>query len=262
MLAKALASTILEAIAGEYKLANVQQFSKKLKTSHFHALAAAKQPWFPSFHMWSFCPVSHNATTVCIHLQLGSQNFWLPKHSKLLRKTFKEGDMCRLTKLVVERTPSLQGLSDLTSVERVDEQLAICGPGCKCSEPCNPTNILLNDSEFQGACCGWVFGIRWAPEDCVRQSLSAEHQNFSGLLDDVRLACDKVSSMSAVDIINMRCSKRGSWLRLVKEFGSREADLKSNMPAERRRIVEKKQICPLKHVIDKRGIMILLLLMI
>ena len=44
ILAKALATTILEAIAKEYRLKNAVQFSKKLKLSHFHALASAKQP--------------------------------------------------------------------------------------------------------------------------------------------------------------------------------------------------------------------------
>ena len=43
-LAKALATAILEAIAGEYKLPHVTRHAKKLKLSHFHAIAAAKQP--------------------------------------------------------------------------------------------------------------------------------------------------------------------------------------------------------------------------
>ena len=34
--AKALATAILESIAGEYKLPNVTQHAKKLKMSHFH----------------------------------------------------------------------------------------------------------------------------------------------------------------------------------------------------------------------------------
>ena len=271
MLAKALATTVLEAIAGEYKLANVQQFSKKLKTSHFHALAAAKQPTkpltlavVPEFShvvVISCVPTSvvfavvHNETTVCTHLQLGAHHFWLPKYSKLLRKTFKEGEVGRLTKIVVERTPSLQGLSDLAPAKQVDSRSAGCGAGCVCSEPCNSNSILLPDSEFIGTCCDWVFGIRWSPEEFVHQSLLAEHpfENFSGLLDDVRVACDKVSSTSAVDIINMRCSKLGSWLRLVKEFSQREKEVKSNMSPERRHILQKKQICLMKHVIDEEG---------
>ena len=270
MLAKALASTILESLAGEYKLANVQQFSKKLKTSHFQALAAAKQPTkplalavVPEFShvvVISCVPtsvefaISQHETGSCIHIQLGSQIVWLSKQSKLLRKTFKEGDMCRLTKLVVEKTPSLQGLSDLDSATRKDSRYD-CNFGCRCEGPCKAMTVMLEDSEFRGVCCDWVFGIRWTPEDFVRQSLSAEHpfENFSGLLDDVRWACDKVSSMSAVDIINMRCSKLGSWLRLVKDFGKRESDLKTSMSVERRRILEKKQICLMKHVIEEEG---------
>ena len=101
---------------------------------------------------------------------------------------------------------------------------------------------MLGETEFQGACFDWVFGVRWSPEAFVHQSLSAEHpfENFSGLLEDVRVACDKVASMSTVDIVNMRCSKLGSWLRLVKEFAVREEGVKASMSPERRRILEKK----------------------
>ena len=199
--------------------------------------------------------ISHHETSACTHLQLGSHTVWLPRRSKLLRKTFKEGDVCRLTKLVVERTPSLQGLSDLDFATRGSGQYAIGIPGCRCEGPCKAMTVVLADSEFQGVCCDWVFGIRWTPEEFVHQSLAAEHpfENFSGLLDEVRVACDKVSSMSAVDIINMRCSKLGSWLKLVKEFGKRESDLKSSMSVERRHILEKKQICLMRHVIEEEG---------
>ena len=43
-LAKSLATTVLESVAGQVKLQNVAQVSKKLKLSHFHSLAASKQP--------------------------------------------------------------------------------------------------------------------------------------------------------------------------------------------------------------------------
>ena len=44
MFAKALATAILEAVAGEYSLPNVVQHAKRLKLSHFHSIAAGKQP--------------------------------------------------------------------------------------------------------------------------------------------------------------------------------------------------------------------------
>ena len=89
----------------------------------------------------------------------------------------------------------------------------------------------------------------------MRQSLSARHPfaNFSGLLDDVRLACDRLAAMSAVDIINMRRSKLGSWLRMVKELGKAEEEVKSQMPPERRRILEKEHICLMGRVIEEEG---------
>lgn len=43
-LAKALATTVLESIAGQFQLPNVSQVSKRLNLSHFHSIAAGKQP--------------------------------------------------------------------------------------------------------------------------------------------------------------------------------------------------------------------------
>ena len=43
-LAKSLATVILESLAGEHKLPNVAQTAKKLKLSHFQAIASGKQP--------------------------------------------------------------------------------------------------------------------------------------------------------------------------------------------------------------------------
>ena len=44
MIAKALAAVVVDAIANEYKLPNIEQPSKRLKLSFFQAFAAAKQP--------------------------------------------------------------------------------------------------------------------------------------------------------------------------------------------------------------------------
>ena len=107
MLARALATTILEAIANEYKLPNVVQYSKKLKLSHFQALAAAKQP-SKSMKMHMVPEYSHilvlsnlpadtvfklheGALAVCVNLQVGHHNIFLPCNSKLLRKREEGG---------------------------------------------------------------------------------------------------------------------------------------------------------------------------
>ena len=107
MLAKALATTILEAIANEYKLPNVVQYSKKLKLSHFHAIAAAKQPTKSmSMHMvpeyshvivlanvpyWMSFHCTNSALAACVYLTCGGQDIFIPCASKLLRKTIKKG---------------------------------------------------------------------------------------------------------------------------------------------------------------------------
>ena len=107
MLARALATTVLEAIACEYKLPNVVQFSKRLKLSHFQALAAAKQPTKSmSMHMvpeYSHIVVLSNVPeplagqlqqpmrATCTTIQVGKHQLLLPCGSKLLRTTTKQG---------------------------------------------------------------------------------------------------------------------------------------------------------------------------
>ena len=105
--AKALATAILESIAGEYKLPNVTQHAKKLKMSHFHSIAAEKQParamQMPTVPEFSYIivignlpahftlPISDAELRTCICLQLQQQSFYVPCKSKLLRQTSKKG---------------------------------------------------------------------------------------------------------------------------------------------------------------------------
>ena len=105
--AKALATAILESIAGEYKLPNVTQHAKKLKMSHFHSIAAEKQParamQMPTVPEFSHIivignlpahftlPISDAELRTCICLQLQQQSFYVPCKSKILRQTSKKG---------------------------------------------------------------------------------------------------------------------------------------------------------------------------
>ena len=105
--AKALATAILESIAGEYRLPNVTQHAKKLKMSHFHSIAAEKQPTramqMPTVPEFSHIIVIGNLPAhltfqifdaelhTCTCLQLQQQRFYVPCKSKLLRQTSKQG---------------------------------------------------------------------------------------------------------------------------------------------------------------------------
>ena len=107
MLAKAIATTILEYVAQEFKLPNVVQFSKKLKLSHFQAIAAGKQPsksmsmqLVPEYsHIIVLSnvtkdinlPIDNGSLSTCIQLHCNTATVFLPCSSKLLRKTEKKG---------------------------------------------------------------------------------------------------------------------------------------------------------------------------
>ena len=143
-LAKALAECILEFVAGEFKLPNIQQFCKRLKLLHFSAIAAAKHPskpvamaLVPEFsHLIAMSNIPQHCSlsvvdkrlTVC-RINVGEQSFWIPCGCKLLRQTVKEGGVSRQSKVLVECTPSLQssGVSEKYRSHGVKDMCCIKG---------------------------------------------------------------------------------------------------------------------------------------
>eukprot|EP00435_Cladocopium_sp_Y103_P004758 s4854_g1.t1 len=272
-LAKALATTMLEAICREYRLANVVQFSKKLKLSHFHAIAASKQPTkavvmqtvpeFAFIVVLANLPISHvfqitgSELQQCVFIKTPGKSLVLPCCSKLLRRTPKKGGENRPFQMTVDRTPSLQTLADVegTTGDGVAVQMESCLKCHKVDNPCGPLTMDIVGDSTTEECSDWVFGIRWTPELFVQQAVYAGHpfSNFSGLQTEVRVACECIAEQSQFDIVNNRCSKLGEWLKLSKVLQKDEDDLKSNMPLERRNILKSKRILLMKHIIDKEG---------
>jgi len=271
MLAKALASVVLEAVASEYKLPNVVQFSKRLKLSHFQAIAAAKQPTKSmSMHMvpeFSHVLVvsnlqsqfafvcEHDVLSQCVTIQCNGQKFFIPCASKLLRKTRKKGGESRLFRFTLERTPSLRNLADVHQQADEGPEDAACLSCHKVEKACECMEFSFKEAHSMEECVDWVFGVRWTPEAFLRQAVQVGHpfSNFSGLPTEVRAACVDLASMSHVDLVNNRCSKLGEWVRLMKSLQQEEQRLKSGMPAERRRILEPKKLLLMRHIIEVEG---------
>ena len=76
---------------------------------------------------------------------------------------------------------------------------------------------------------------------------------FSGLLVEVKNACEYIAACPPVDVINHRCSKLGQWIKLSKALQQEEQRLKSSMPEERRRILCSKRICLMRRIIQDEG---------
>ena len=242
--AKALATAILEAIAGDFKLPNVVQHAKRLKMSHFNAIAAAKQPskslqlaTVPEFsHIVAIsnlpCQfVFHVVDSVlaqCTCISWHNQTCSIPRQSKLLRTTRKKGGENRRFKLSQEHTPALQSLSDIASSPAAisDSFWKGCGKG----EPsCSQISFSLDADEICGECCDWVFGIRWSPEGFLAQAVSVGHpfSVFSGLPLEVKNACMFLAENEDVSVINHRCSKLGEWLRMSRSLRTQEEALRN-----------------------------------
>ena len=274
MFAKALATAILKAVAGEYSLPNVVQHAKRLKLSHFHSIAAGKQPAkamrMPTVaefsHLIIICnlpislqfSVTNHLLETCASVQMKDSAFFIPCGSKLLRKTYKKGGENRLFRISMERTPGLQSVSDTGhQSERVETfsghpSLEQC---CKPKDACRVEQIMVNDEKVDGECCDWVFGLRWSPEDFVAQAVSVGHpfSTFSGLPLEVKAACEYVAEGDPADIINFRCSKLGQWLRWSKDLQKDENALKESMPQERRQILQSKRLCLMRKIILEEG---------
>ena len=273
-LAKALATTILESLVGQYKLANVSQMAKKLKLSHFQAIAAGKQPTkalaFPTVPEFAFIlvlanlpssihiPLVDNAVAQCAYLQLDATNYFVPCGCKLLRTTKKGGEI-RPFKYMVEHTPSLSSMSDLAleglhhSEQAVGTLTCLAqGKGGKCKKPCC---VPIAFDETDGERYDWVFGVRWSPEVFLQQAVLVGHpfKSFSGLSDEVRAACEFVASAPYEQVVTLRCRKLGSWLQKVRQLKGEEQEIKERMPEDRRKILETKRIAFMRFVIESEG---------
>ena len=224
MLAKALAECILESLAGEFKLANVQQFAKRLKLSHFSAVAASKQPskpmsmaLIPEFsHLIILSnipsevslPVQDKELRQCCVVDMLGQQHFIPCGCKLLRQTCKEGGVSRLSKISVECTPSLQ-----TIVDSDAPQEPVAPSAFQCANACvEKAKLWVAKQYTSGKCYDWVFGVRWTPEQFLQQACTVKHpfDSFSGLPEVVKNACEFVADMRTLDLVNFRCSKLGS----------------------------------------------------
>eukprot|EP00435_Cladocopium_sp_Y103_P010571 s2427_g2.t1 len=129
-LAKALATTVLESLSGQFDLPNIAQVAKRLKLSHFHSIAADKQPSkltsLPSVPEFSHIVVVNNLPLdfqfsfmdgnlqQCTFIHLDNAKFFVPCGSKLLRKTDKKGGECRLFRYSVDLILTLQMSLEMT----------------------------------------------------------------------------------------------------------------------------------------------------
>ena len=120
---------------------------------------------------------------------------------------------------------------------------------------CDCKTISWEDSAITEACVDLVFGVRWTPEQFISEAVAAGHpfSNFSGLPEEVKVACETISRSDHGDVINNRCSKLGEWLRLAKDFSNEEKVLKEGMPAERRKILATKRLLLMQHIIEQEG---------
>ena len=76
---------------------------------------------------------------------------------------------------------------------------------------------------------------------------------YSGLPSEVKSACEFVAQCDYAELINLRCSKLGQWLRWSKELQADENALKRSMPEERRKILQTKRLCLMRRIILEEG---------
>lgn len=118
----------------------------------------------------------------------------------------------------MDSTPSLHVLGDVESVGVIGEEVPLM---CNRSEfPCSGLQLVLDKLETMDDCSDWVFGVRWSPENFLKKAVLVGHpfKEFSGLLPEVKLACEKLANWSYEDVVNWRCKKLGEWLRLAKSL--------------------------------------------
>lgn len=176
----------MESLAGAYKLANGFQVAKKLKLSHFQAIAAGRQPTrslaFPTVPEFAYILVLANlpqsitfclvrdVTTTCTSLDLAGTHLLVPCGCKLLRRTVKRGEN-RPFRYTVKHTPSLSSMGDIGgnlddfTAMRVAPVLHCMGHGVDKTKRCEGIFTAVSVLEpLEGESLqNWVFGVRWTP---------------------------------------------------------------------------------------------------
>ena len=197
----------------------------------------------------------NSTLATCVYLKCGEQNIFIPCASKLLRKTTKKGGEGRLFKFSVERTPSLKVLADAPTPGGGLVEQSFQLQCHKEPQVCDGERFVLEESYSEAECADWVFGVRWTPEEFLRQAVLVGHpfSNFSGLPPEVGEACADVATMTHADVVNNRCCKLGEWIRLARSLQEAETNLKDAMPEERKRILVSKRLLLMKHIIEVEG---------
>ena len=233
----------MESIAGQLDLPHVAQVSKKLKLSHFHSIAAGKQPSklmsLPSVPEFSHIVVVSNlpgdlqfsftdgSLQQCAMLQQGHDHFLVPCGGKLLRKIDKTGGEIRLFGYSVQGTPALHNLGDVENFGTSAEKVPLACNRHDC--PCQRALLVLEQQQTSASCADWVFGVRWSPEKFLDKAIQVGHPFgvFSGLSPEVKHACEKLAQSRYEDVVNLRCQRLGEWLKLAKSLQGEELAIKA-----------------------------------
>jgi hypothetical protein len=89
-------------------------------------------------------------------------------------------------------------------------------------------NLFWSRDKQQRTALTGFLAVRWSPENFLKKAVLVGHpfKEFSGLLPEVKLACEKLASWSYEDLVNWRRKKLGEWLRLAKSLQAEEAEIK------------------------------------
>ena len=139
-------------------------------------------------------------------------------------------------------------MGDLNAGSSAGEEVPLAYNRGEC--PCSNVQFILEQRQTTENCTDWVFGVCWSPENFLKKAVLVWHlfKEFSGLLPEAKLACEKLARWSYEDLVNWRCKKLGEWLRLVKSLQAEEVEIKNRMPSARKHILEKKRIALMRHL--------------
>ena len=93
---------------------------------------------------------------------------------------------------------------------------------------CQGSLLVLERQQTSAECTDWVFGVRWSPEKFLDKAIQVGHPfgEFSGLLPEVKHACEKLARSRYEDIVNLRCKRLGEWLKLTRSLQGDESEIK------------------------------------
>ena len=271
---KAMAVAVFQHLANSYHWTDVHEKSKRLKVSALAAIATGGQPnryvppvvsEFACIVCLDFCDPGalatdrkhHTTSSLWLQADASQTKVFIPEGSKVLRtaKSVIQGEKPFCIKVDIKPSKQISDAAGLHNEPTKHWDVQQCAVRfnlrCRCHqlgrESCKCKKINFETCGEQV-----VFGIRWSPEDFIKQAIEMGHPSniFSGLTEEVKKAVEVVATWRPAQVILLRKKWLHRWLQEAPKLEQKDVDIKSTASPERLAILKSKKLALLDAMLE------------